>query len=80
MVEMQFIKKHWLEIIMLGLLFIMLSWAIGYYANGLLGYHFELQSCWAGLSTIGSAGFLAAVKYFVDSWLNTERGEKPNDT
>lgn len=74
---MIYIKTHWLELLILALLAVLLLWAIGYLSNGLFGTKFELQSCWAGLSTVGSAGFLAAVKYLIDSTKNSEQGQKP---
>lgn len=74
---MTYIKKHWLELLIIALLGVLLLWAIGYISNGLFGTHFELQSCWAGLSTVGSAGFLGGMKYLIDSLLNSERGDKP---
>jgi len=75
---MNYIRVRWLELLIIALLTVLLLWAVGYIANGLFGTHFELQSCWAGLSTVGSAGFLAAVKYLVDSspW-NTNKGQMP---
>lgn len=77
---MNYIKTHWLELLIIALLCVLILWAVGYIANGLFGTHFELQSCWAGLSTVGSAGFLAFVKYLVDSspW-NTAKGHAPNE-
>lgn len=74
---MNYIRIHWLELLMLELLIVLALWAVGYISNGLFGTHFELQSCWAGLSTVGSAGFLAAVKYLIDSTKNSQPGERP---
>lgn len=73
---MNYIKTHWLQLIILALLLVFVLWAVGYISNGLFGTKFELQSCWQGLSTVGSAGFLAALKYLIDSWLNSPKGEK----
>lgn len=75
---MKYIKIHWLELLIIALLAVLVLWAVGYISNGLFGTHFELQSCWAGLSTVGSAGFLAAVKYLIDSTKNSQPGEMPN--
>jgi hypothetical protein len=76
---MQFIHDYWIGVVTCMIFCVFLLWAIGYIANGFYGYHFELQSCWTGLSTVGSAGFLAAIKYLIDSMLNTARGTKPTN-
>ena len=74
---MQFLHDYWIGVIMCMIFCVFLLWAFGYLANGLYGYSFELQSCWTGLSTVGSAGFLAAIKYLIDSTFNTARGTGP---
>lgn len=60
-----------------ALLLLFIFWTIGYFANALYGYKFDLQSCWAGLSTIGSAGFMALLKWLIDSIWNSDKGTKP---
>jgi hypothetical protein len=75
---MSFIHNYVLELIIISFILLGLCWAIGYFANALGGYHFELQSCWGGFSAIGGAGTLAAVKYIMDSWKNTPEGEAPS--
>ena len=61
---------------------VMISWLVGYWANGLLGTHFEINSCWQGLAGIvtglGGLGAMAA-KYYVDSKYNSNEGEKPGE-
>lgn len=84
-------KKH-LEklIILIGvgimsfILFVLLSWGIGYYANGFFGMHFELNSIWQGLGACVSAivGLLtlattSLAKLYVNSRYNSPLGEKP---
>ena len=46
---------------------------MGYILNGFYDYKFDLTSCWVGFSAI-SAG---VIKYFIDSWLNSQRGNMP---
>jgi hypothetical protein len=72
-----FIHNFILEIILLSFIGLGVCWGIGYFANALYGYKFELASCWAGFSAIGGAGVLAAVKYCTDSFKNTEDGVAP---
>ena len=74
---MTFLHDYMIQLFLLMISFVFLSWGIGYYSNALFGTHFELQSCWAGLATVGSAGFVGVVKLFIDSLLNSKRGEKP---
>ena len=71
-------KKHIIEIFASMFLILFICWGIGYFANALFNTHFDLQSCWAGFAALGGSGTMAAIKYFTDSWLNSERGEKPN--
>lgn len=75
---MSFIHNYVLELIIISFILLGLCWAIGYFANALGGYHFELQSCWGGFTAVGGAGTLAAVKYIMDSWKNTPEGEAPS--
>lgn len=76
---MDFIKKYIIEIFASMFIILFMFWGIGYWANALLNMHFELQSCWAGFAALGGSGTLACVKYFVDSWLNSNKGEHPYD-
>lgn len=72
-----FIHNYILEIILIAFISLGICWGIGYFANALYGYKFELASCWAGFSAIGGAGVLAAVKYCTDSFKNTPQGQAP---
>jgi hypothetical protein len=74
---MDIVHNYTLEIILLSFIGLGFCWGIGYFANALYGYKFELASCWAGFSAIGGAGVLAAIKYCMDSWKNTPQGEIP---
>ena len=72
---MTFLHDYMIQLFLLLIFFVFFSWSIGYYSNALFGTHFELQSCWAGLATVGSAGFIGMLKYLIDSWLNSEQGK-----
>ena len=78
---MDWLQKHIAVICMAFGLFsaalLMISWGIGYYANALLGTHFELASVWQGISAVG-VGLVGLFKWLVDSspW-NTKNGENP---
>lgn len=84
-------QKHWLELIiimsivmMIFLCAVMMSWLVGYWANALYGMHFELSSCWSGISVVitGMAGIVALAgacwtKYHTDSKFNSPSGIPP---
>ena len=72
-----FLHAYVLELLVCAFMILFLFWAFGYFANGLYGMKFDLQSCWGGFSAIGGAGTLAAIKYIMDSWKNTPEGEAP---
>ena len=70
--------------IMTFILFVLLSWAIGYYANGFFGFKFELGSIWQGLGACVAAitGLItmagtSLAKLYVNSRYNSLPGEKP---
>jgi len=71
------IKRHMLDIIAGAFLLLFLFWAIGYFANALYGMRFDLKSCWDGFTTLSGAGFLASVKYIMDSCKNSDAGVNP---
>lgn len=77
---MYWIKKHIAVICMtVGLfsgVFILVSWGIGYYANGLYGYKFDINSCWQGVSAVG-VGLVGLLKWLIDSVHNSEKGDMP---
>lgn len=84
-------EAHWISLVvatttalLVCLVLAYLSWLVGYWCNGLLGTHFDLNSCWAGIGAIGTgmlsvAGMAGAAwsKYKVDSALNSAPGEPP---
>ncbi len=74
-------------LIMSFILFVLLSWAVGFYANGLFGLRFDLGSVWQGLGACVAAitGLLTLAgvnlaKHYVDSKFNSQQGEKPKRT
>ena len=73
------VRKYVSEIIILMFIGLFFLWSVGYLANAIYGYHFDLSSCWGGFSAIGGAGVLAAIKYCTDSWQNSPKGEMPAD-
>ena len=84
-------QKHWLQLIiimsivmMIFLFLVLFSWLFGYWSNALRGTHFELMSCWSGVTAV--AGGIATVvglgkacwtKYGYDSRYNTPAGTMP---
>ena len=66
------------------ILFVLISWGVGFYLNGLYGFKFDLGSIWQGLgacvTAIGSLMTMAGVnlgKQYIDSRFNSPLGEKP---
>jgi hypothetical protein len=57
-------------------LVVLLSWLYGYWSNGLWGTHFEINSCWQGISACGM-GLVGLFKWLVDSTKNSPSGEYP---
>ncbi len=84
-------KAHASELVtLIGLLiccfvlFVLLSWGVGFYLNGIFGYKFDLGSVWQGIgacaAAVGSMLTLAGVnfsKQYIDSKFNSPLGEKP---
>ncbi len=73
----QILKKYFLEILLLFFVALFIFWSIGYFANAIYGTKFALESCWAGFTALGGAGFLATVKYIMDSRYNSDEGVLP---
>ena len=61
--------------VFLGL--VLLSWLAGYWCNGLLGTHFEINSCWQGLGGVAALAGTQYAKYYLDSKYNSAEGESP---
>lgn len=52
-------QQNWLPLViilscimMVFLVAVMVSWLVGYWCNALKGTHFELASCWSGISVV----------------------------
>lgn len=61
-----------------------LSWLAGFWLNGYYGFHFELASCWQGLSiaigaipTVWGLSATGIAKYKTDSIHNSKDGVMP---
>jgi len=55
---------------------VLFSWLFGYWSNGLYGTHFQIDSCWQGISACGM-GLVGLFKWLVDSSKNSEQGKPP---
>lgn len=55
---------------------VLISWLYGYWSNGLYGTHFQIDSCWQGISACGM-GLVGLFKWLVDSSKNSPLGEYP---
>lgn len=87
-------QKHWLQLIiimsivmMIFLFLVLFSWLFGYWSNALRGTHFELMSCWSGVTAVGGGiativGLAKAAwtKYGYDSRFNSARYSMPTAT
>ena len=79
-------QKNWLALViflsvlmMLFLCAVMFSWLYGYWSNALKGTHFELASCWQGITVVctGIAGVVALGKACWTKYGMTERAALP---
>lgn len=87
----QWAQENWLALViilsvimMTFLCLILCSWLFGYWSNALRGTHFELMSCWSGVTAVagGLAGIVglakaAWTKYGMDSRFNSAPGTMP---
>lgn len=85
------VEGAWTSVVVvmtLGVMFcgisLFISWEVGFWLNGLYGYHFDLGSCWAGVGVLGTSmltiASMAGVlwgKYHTDSALNSKTGAPP---
>lgn len=55
---------------------VLFSWTFGYWSNGLYGTHFQIDSCWQGISASG-VGLVGLFKWLVDSTKNSPKGQYP---
>ncbi len=72
-----FLHDNWLGVILVMTITTFIFWAIGYFANGLFGMHFDLASCWAGMGAIATAAAAGCGKWWVDSTKNSDPGKIP---
>ena len=73
-----------LSLMMMFLCFVMFSWGVAFWANGLYETHFDLSSCWQGITvvatglvTVASFAAMPYVEKWIDSRYNSEPGEPP---
>ena len=90
LIACEWAQKNWLAIVAgltvlwsLFLFVIGFSWLYGYWANALQGMHFEINSCWQGITVVAAAiaSILGMAKagwtvYQADSQFNTILGSK----
>lgn len=91
LVAAEWVQAYWLALTsfltILWSLFLFLlagTWWVAFILNGAYGYHFELGSCWQGVTVAGTAlvsifGLAKAswTKYDTDSKQNTSQGQMP---
>lgn len=71
-----------LTLMMFFLSFVMFSWVVGFWLNGLLDMHFDLSSCWQGIAAVTAglvtvAGFAASP--YVKLWLSSKWGSEEEE-
>lgn len=86
-------ERNWLALVifalvimLVGVIAVMASWFVGFWANALAGTKFDLGSCWQGIGVIiaGLGGITALAKaawtkYDIDSRYNSIGGLPPKD-
>lgn len=72
-----FIADNWVGVVICMVIALFIFWSIGYFANGLFGARFELNSVWAGVTAITAAGVVGITKYWTDSKHNSTPGQMP---
>lgn len=74
---MNAIQKHMITGIVCLFMLMFIFWSIGFWCNALLGTKFDLKSCWDGFQTLSGAGVMAAIKYIIDSLVNSSKDNFP---
>ena len=74
-----FLHKCWTGIVIAGVILLFFCWAVGYFANGLFNTKFDLNSVWAGIAAISTAGVVGLGKYLTDSAFNSPAGTMPEE-
>ena len=55
-----------------------ICWLIGFFANPIIFHkEFDLASVWQGWGVLASAGTLAILRFAIDSYANSPKGEHP---
>ena len=86
----QFVKTKqigvMLSLMMIFLCFVMFSWGVAFWANGLYDTHFDLGSCWQGITvvatglvTVASFAAMPYVEKWINSKYNSEAGRPPEN-
>ena len=70
--------KYIIDAIIFAFLVLFIDFQIGYVANGLKN-GFDLKSVWEGVGALSGAGFMAMIRYIVDSFRNSKDGQMPYD-
>lgn len=70
--------KYILDAIIIAFLVLFIDFQIGYIANGLKN-GFDLKAVWEGVTVLSGAGFMAIVRYIIDSFRNSKDGQMPYD-
>ena len=75
-----------LTLMMLFLCFVMLSWGVAFWCNGLFDTHFDLGSCWQGITavatglvTVATFAAMPYIKFWISSKWNSEQGAMPEE-
>ena len=70
-----FLAERWIGVVICMVITLFIFWSVGYFCNGLFGTKFELNSAWAGVAAVSTAGFVGLGKYWTDSRHNSEPGQ-----
>lgn len=72
-----FLANNWIGVVICMVITLFVFWIVGYFANGLLGYKFEIGSIWQGILALSGPGVIGIAKYYVDSKHNSIPGQIP---
>ena len=74
---LQLICEAWPGIVIIMVTILFICFLIGYFANALAGYKFDLNAIWAGIAALASGSLAILAKYYTDSRFNTLQGHAP---
>lgn len=63
-------------IALFSVIFVLISWGIGFYENGYNGFHFELSSCKEMMIAL-STGAVGVLMFVINSIYNSPKGIMP---